>query len=180
MAGESDEIDDLPRFRDRFNIFLGINRSSEDRRQYAAALRQMAIDITPCSELQTLAQDLSTLDAKAEALVTFNSVLLTVQAIFIAWVEDSSRTFEWLELLLWVGVLLCIVSCALCLSVHYVHWVRTETLLKRDWDAYSAQLLWLRDRHTILYRVSWWLAVAALACLGLIVIAHLVSNALGS
>jgi hypothetical protein len=177
----ADELGDLPRFRDRFNIFLGINRTSEARQQHAAALRQMALDATPCSELQALAQDLSTLDAKAEALVTFNSVLLTVQAIFIAWVEDSSyRAFAWLELVLYVGVLLCIVSCALCLSVHYVHWVRTETLLKRDWDGYAVQLLWLRDRHTILYRVSWWLAVAALACLGLIVVAHLVSNALGS
>jgi hypothetical protein len=179
MAGKSDEMHDLPRFRDRFNIFLGINRTLAARRRHAMALRQMARDATPCSELQLLDADLNALDTKSDALVNFNSILLTVLAIFVAWVQERSA-FAWLELLLYLGVLLCIVSCTLCLSIQYVFWIRTETILKRNWEEYTVQLLWLRDRRTISYRISWWLAVAALGCLGAIVVAQIVLGALGS
>ncbi|HVI01103.1 MAG TPA: hypothetical protein VM869_20435 [Enhygromyxa sp.] len=181
MAGESEQLDDLPRFRDRFHIFLGINRTAEARRQHAAALRAMAGEARSCSELTLLDEHLELLDAKADALVGFNSILLTVQAIYVSWVQEIERpAFEWLELLLCLGLLLCIVSCTLCLSIHYVFWARTETLQKRSWEAYSVQLLWLRDRRTIIYRISWWLAVAALGCLGLVVVAQIVHGALTS
>jgi hypothetical protein len=180
-SDERDELDDLPRFRDRFHIFLGINRTAEARRRHAAALRQMACDAGSCSELQRIDEDLIVLDGKSDALISFNSILLTVQSIFIAWVQGIERpAFAWLELLLCLGLLLCIVSCTLCLSTQYVYWIRTDTILKRNWEGYSVQLLWLRDRRTILYRVSWWLAVAALGCLGVIVVAQIVLGALAS
>lgn len=159
-------------------MFAGLQRTAEARRAYLEALRWRLEDTQDCSEIRFLQDNLARLDEKAASLVHFNSILLAVLAIFVAWSEAPGLAgFELLEWALKLGLLLCISSCALCLAIVYVHWEDAETLADGDSHSYGERLLWLRDRWTIVHRVAWWLAIATLADLALIIVAHLVLGA---
>ncbi len=109
------------------------------------------------AEHDYLYECLSILDAKASALLSFNSILLAALALTVTIGENR------LTSVLLSGLVLSGLSSLLCLRVVWVHWTPTETF--SDSRHLFITLLEVRDRRTVVYRIAWLAALASLLCL---------------
>lgn len=101
---------------------------------------------------------LSILDAKSSSLLSFNSIIIAVFAIFMT---TALGRVEWIPISL--GMASILVSSLLLLSVVWVHWSTTSNLV--DLEKHALILLRVRRSRTIKYRLAWYFAVAALVAL---------------
>lgn len=101
---------------------------------------------------------LSILDSKCASLLSFNSIIIAVFAIFMT--SDLKLT-GWIVVHL--GMALILVSALCLLSVIWVHWSTTDHL--SDLKQHSVTLLQVRRSRTIRYRLAWYFSVLSLLCL---------------
>lgn len=105
---------------------------------------------------------LSILDSKCSSLLSFNSIIIAVFAIFMT--SDLKLT-GWIVAHL--GMALILVSSLCLLSVIWVHWSTTDHL--SDLKQHSVTLLQVRRSRTIRYRLAWYFSVLSLLCLAVFV-----------
>ena len=108
-----------------------------------------------------LYENLTIVDSKAQALLSFNSFLLAIVGIYFGTIQ-SIRDEIYLLVPFLVTVIASGTSCLLCLDVVWVHW-----LTAKDMEGVSEQdardrvtdgfleLLLLRDERTRTYRLAW-------------------------
>lgn len=107
-----------------FNLYEQLPMDEKALRAHIAALRR----ITDFQEHQELFDHLygclSILDAKSSSLLTFNSIIIAVLAIFMT---RRLEGVEWIAIN--IGMASILVSCLLLLLVVWVHWSTTEDLV---------------------------------------------------
>lgn len=112
---------------------------------------------------------LSILDAKASALLSFDSIVLAVYSIFL--VQGETR-YPFILAVLGMATILC--SAMLLLWVVWVHWSTTHQL--QDYEEHARTLLYVRRVRTIRYRLAWDFSVVSLLILCLLVLEKLIER----
>lgn len=120
------------------------------------------------SQQEHLYANLSIIDSKAQALLSFNSFLLAIVGIYFGTVQSIRD--EVFLLVPFVATLIASgISCLLCLDVVWVHWLTAKDMrpvadAKEDSVGEGfIELLLLRDERTRTYRLAWLLSFASVA-----------------
>ena len=143
-----------------FKLYSQLPRDRKALEEHITALARMT-NVREHQELfDHLYGCLSILDAKSSSLLSFNSIIIAVFAIFMT---GQLHWLEWIAVN--VGMASILVSCLLLLSVVWVHWSTTDNLA--DLKNHALILLEVRRSRTIKYRLAWYFAVAALVVLSL-------------
>jgi len=148
------------------NPYDQLPRTRAELEQHRAALSEIITNDTNEKMFEHLYESLTILDSKSSSLLSFNSVLVAVFAIFVS---TQARPVLWISG--GIGLALTLVSSYLLLSVVWVHWSTTDHLGKGKVSEHELKLLDVRKQRTILYRWAWNLARAAVLAL-LALIAH--------
>lgn len=112
---------------------------------------------------------LSILDAKSTSLLSFNSIIIAVFAIFIATQPHGLQ-----RIAVETGMAAVLVSCLLLLAVVWIHWSTTENLVDREHHAFV--LLEVRRSRTIKYRLAWYFSVAGMLALSVFLTANIIAS----
>jgi hypothetical protein len=133
-------------------------KSDSELLQHLKALSDMKGDDGHRDIFDHLYGCLTILDDKSAALLSFNSIITAVFALFILSKEDMV-----LSVLLYGGIVLLVMSCLLLLSVVWIHWSGTEEL--QDLDQHGLTLLRVRRTRTIRYRLAWFFSTLSMVSL---------------
>ena len=112
---------------------------------------------------------LSILDSKCSSLLSFNSIIIAVFAIFMT--SDLKLT-GWIVVHL--GMVLILISALLLLSVIWVHWSTTDHL--SNLEQHSVTLLQVRRSRTVRYRLAWYFSVFSLLCLSMFILGRFLAR----
>ena len=102
---------------------------------------------------------LSILDSKSASLLSFNSIIMAVFAIFMT--GGGLSTTQLTAII--VGMVSVIASALLLLWVVWIHWSTTDNLT--NLEDHALILLDVRRSRTVMYRLAWYLAVGAVVSL---------------
>jgi hypothetical protein len=150
-----------------FELYSQLPKNKADLRKHIAALAAMT-NVREHQELFNHLYDcLSILDAKSTSLLSFNSIITAVFAIFMA---SEPHGFE--SIAVHLGMAMVLVSCFLLLSVVWVHWSTTANL--EDRENHALILLEVRRTRTIKYRLAWYFSVAGMIALSLFLAARII------
>lgn len=143
-------------------LFEGVGISEEECRSHLAALH----NLQPHQE-QVFAHDylyscLSILDEKAHGLLTYDSIVLAAASLVLT---VFSRNTTAGSVLIIIALVLSALAASLCLSVIWIYW--TETVEFQKSNGLFLQLLHVRNRRTVAYRLSW--VISQLAMFSLVV-----------
>ncbi|MFJ8359819.1 hypothetical protein [Streptomyces sp. NPDC093984] len=139
-------------------LFEGIYRKNEDGIRHLAAVRSLQPHQDDAFEHDYLYSCLSVLDSKAQALLSYDGILMAASSITLSL---FSRDITAGSVLAFSSLAASGLSSALCLSVVWVRWTDTGDLENSD-DLFL-ELLRVRNRRTLSYRISW--VVAQLAAI---------------
>lgn len=109
------------------------------------------------TEHEFLYRNLTILDDKSSALLSFNSIVLAATAILLSSAHSIARVS------FLVTLLVIAVSSYLCLRVVWLHWSDADTLT--DSERFWLDLLPVRDMRTRWYRAAWILAQCSIVSL---------------
>lgn len=140
-----------------YSLFAGLPKSAEALAEHTKALAEMRNAPEHQGLFDHLYSCLSILDAKSQSLLGFNSIIVAVFAIFMS---GDLREAEQTAIL---GMGLTLVSCFLLLSVVWVHWSTTAEI--KEPIHHARVLLSVRRTRTIRYRLGWYLSIAAIVSL---------------
>jgi len=152
-----------------FSLYSQLPRNQKELQRHIAALKTMTTAPEHQALFDHLYDCLSILDAKSTSLLSFNSIIIAVFAIFMVSVPLG---FSWVVLNL--GTIMVLISCFLLLSVVWVHWSTTAHL--QNSDDHAIILLDVRRSRTIKYRLAWYLSVAGMVSLSLFLLARIVGS----
>jgi hypothetical protein len=141
-----------------FDLYSQLPRTKDDLHRHIKALGGMVNEPRHQALFGHLYECLSILDAKSTSLLSFNSIIIAVFAIFMTAQLSSG---EWIALNL--GMTMVLISCLLLLWVVWIHWSTTANL--GDLNGHALILLGVRRSRTIRYRLAWYLAVSAILSL---------------
>lgn len=141
-----------------FNLYSQLPRTRRDLQRHIAALAAMTNVHEHQALFNHLYDCLSILDAKSTSLLSFNSIIIAVFAIFMATDPHGFALFT-----VNFGMAMILVSCLLLLSVVWIHWSTTANL--EDRDKHALILLDVRRSRTIKYRLAWYFSVAGMISL---------------
>ena len=149
-----------------FNLFAELPATKADYEEHIGALEEMYKSPEDKELFKHLYDCLSILDSKSTSLLTFNSVIIAVFAIFtvaeplgVAWIAIA------------FGMAMTLVSCLLLLWVVWIHWSTTDDL--KDKENHPLTLLRVRRSRTVLYRLAWYFSVAGISGLLLFFAYHI-------
>jgi len=125
------------------------------------ALRRMTTDVEHQPVIEYLYQCLSILDSKCSSLLSFNSIVMAVFAIFMT--SQDLTVFQKTSIA--IGTLTVLMSSLLLLGVVRITWATSEEL--SDLDGHVRILMDVRTSRTDTYRYAWYFSVAAVFGLGL-------------
>ncbi len=152
-----------------FKLYSQLPRSKEELQKHIAALGAMTAATEQQELFRHLYDCLSILDAKSTSLLSFNSIIIAVFAIFMA---SGPRGFPLIALQF--GMAMILVSCLLLLSVVWVHWSTTANL--EDRENHGLTLLDVRGSRTIKYRLAWYFSVAGMVALSFFLAARIIGS----
>lgn len=155
------------------SLYSEIPKDAKSLEAHVCALETMANASQHQSLFDHLYGCLSILDSKSSSLLSFNSIIIAVFAIFMT---RELTLVGWM--LVDIGMASILASCFLLLSVVWVHWSTTDHLI--DFKAHALTLLNVRRDRTLRYRLAWYLAVAALFLLALFLLSRVFSRAFGT
>jgi hypothetical protein len=138
-----------------FGLHAQLPRTQSDLEDHVSALSGMTSAHEHEAVFDHLYGCLSILDSKSSSLLSFNSIIIAVFAIFMT---TAPQTLEWIAI--GSGMTMVLASSFLLLSVVWVHWSTTDHL--QDHARHAVILLQVRRDRTIRYRLSWYLAVLAM------------------
>jgi hypothetical protein len=141
-----------------FRLRMELPKTPEEVAAHIVALAHLTDTRAHKDIFDHLYGNLSILDSKSSSLLTFNSIICTVYAIFMA---GTPSRVDWI--LVHLGMALILASSFLLLSVVRVHWSTTEHL--RHPPKQMVILLEVRSERTIRYRLAWNLSEASLLTL---------------
>jgi hypothetical protein len=146
-------------------LFEGVGISEEECRNHLAALH----DVQPHQETvfahNYLYSCLSILDSKAHGLLTYDSIVLAAASLVLT---IFARTFNAGSVLIFIALVCSAFAASLCLYVIWIYWTETADFQKSD--GLFVELLKVRNRRTIAYRLSWLISQLAMVLLVLGVI----------
>lgn len=141
-----------------FELYSQLPKTKAELREHIAALEAMTNVHEHKALFDHLYDCLSILDAKSTSLLSFNSIIIAVFAIFMA---SQPGGLAWIALN--VGMAMILLSCLLLLWVVWVHWSTTANLLHLQ--NHALILLEVRRSRTIKYRLAWYLSIVGMASL---------------
>ena len=147
-----------------FELFAQLPKGPQELRQHISALSRMTSERGHQELFDHLYECLSILDSKSTSLLSFNSIIIAVFAIFMT--GGSLSVAQWTPIA--VGMASVLVSCLLLLWVVWVHWSTTDNLA--NLENHALILLTVRRSRTIIYRIAWYFAVVAVLCLSAFVV----------
>jgi hypothetical protein len=136
-------------------FFEGVYRR-EDLRRHLVAVRELEPRRDEAYEHAYLYDCLGVIDAKAQALLAYDAILMTGASIALTLLPGKVSAGT---VLVVIALIVSGLSSALCLTVIWVHWTDT-TEFDRAADSFT-RLLTIRNRRTVNFRLSWLLAQAA-------------------
>jgi len=116
------------------------------------------------TNVKSLYELLSIIDAKASALLSFNALLLAAISVWLNYVPDNLLHFR-----LDLAFLASLASCVFLLSIIWLHWSEPSG---------TADLQVRRTSRTKRYRISWCLSIVAVSVVSLVSIVHTVGTGL--
>jgi hypothetical protein len=152
-----------------FELYSQLPRNQKELQRHIAALTAMTTAREHQALFDHLYECLSILDAKSASLLSFNSIIIAVFAIFLA---SEPRGFSWAVLNFGVAVIL--ISCLLLLIVVWVHWSTTAQLQSRE--DHAIILLQVRSDRTFKYGLAWYFSVAGMVALSLFLISRIIGT----
>ena len=138
-----------------YKLLSQLPRGDAELRAHVAALSTMTGAHEHEAIFDHLYGCLSILDAKSSSLLSFNSIITAVFAIFMT---SRLQGIEWIAISIGMGMVL--ISSFLLLSVVWVHWSTTDNLANVERHAFA--LLAIRRDRTVRYRLAWYFAVLAM------------------
>ena len=142
-----------------FNLYSQLPKSREDLRKHISALSRMTSEREHQELFDHLYECLSILDSKSASLLSFNSIIMAVFAIFMT--GGGLSTTQLTAII--VGMVSVIASALLLLWVVWIHWSTTDNLT--NLEDHALILLDVRRSRTVMYRLAWYLAVGAVVSL---------------
>jgi hypothetical protein len=136
-------------------FFEGVYRE-EDLRSHLTAVKSLHDRRSEAYEHEHMYECLGILDAKAQALLAYDAILLTAASIVLSVFSDKVTPGT---VLIAAALVASGISSALCLSVIWVHWTDTTDFSRAE-DSFT-KLLSIRNRRTVGYRLAWMIAEAA-------------------
>lgn len=160
----------LPSRRDRgpassSHIAVGLTAAQHKQiESYLDAIPVHSASTKGRAQQEYLYHGLSIIDAKAQALLGFNSFLLAIVGIYFGNI-GAVRSNLFVSIPFIGTVVTSGVSCLLCLDVIWVYWLSQTDMEQPEHGSDSSpgfvELLLLRDERTRNYRVSWLLSFVA-------------------
>ncbi|MBA7604960.1 MAG: hypothetical protein GH143_07090 [Calditrichaeota bacterium] len=141
-----------------FRLFSQLPRTPDAIKAHIEALSEVVLSEKHKDVFDHLYSCLSILDAKSSSMLSFNSIIIAVFAIFMTGQLTLTE-----RVIANVGMAAILVSALLLLSVVWVHWSPTGDLV--DAEQHGKQLLQVRNYRTVRYRIAWYLAVFSLVSL---------------
>lgn len=132
----------------------------EDRQKHLVALRKLQPHEENSFEHNYLYSCLSILDEKAHGLLVYDSLVLAAASLVLTIFPRSLTSGS---VLVFAALVLSGIASSLCLSVIWIYW--TETPALEDPDGLFVQLLEIRNRRTVCYRLAWCLSQFAMVLL---------------
>lgn len=148
-----------------FSLYSQLPTGRDELRKHIESLSRMANQREHQELFSHLYECLSILDSKSSSLLSFNSIIIAVFAIFMT---GELVWFEWIAVS--VGMATILVSCLLLLWVVWIHWSTTENLANPE--NHALVLLDVRRGRTIQFRLAWYLAVTSVICLIVFLLLH--------
>lgn len=141
-----------------FNIYEELPRNNDQVEEHIVALRKMSTNVEQKELFAHLYDSLSILDSKTSSLLSFNSIILAIYAIFIVSADSVSQIVPMI-----IVMISLLVSSISLLNVIWIHWSTTEQL--NNTTEHIKVLLQVRKSRTITYRIAWYFSVFALVSL---------------
>lgn len=142
-----------------FKIKSQLPKNTQENNEHIIALSQMKADEKHHNVFEHLYDCLTILDDKSSALLSFNSIIIAVFALFIISGENEIITGA----LLFLGIISVMISCLFLLLVVWVHWSTSEDF--QNLDQHGLNLLEVRKQRTIKYRLAWYFSTFSVAIL---------------
>lgn len=152
-----------------YKIFGQLPRSQSEVKVHTEALSRMAKSEEHKALFDHLYTCLTILDGKSASLLSFNSIIIAVFAIFML---GEFTTLEFVIINL--GIVLVLISSILLLFVVWIHWSTTKDL--SDLDQHAITLLKVRRTRTIRYRISWYFSMGAISLLTFFIVVRFINN----
>jgi hypothetical protein len=141
-----------------FDLYAQLPKDPDELKNHVTSLSRMTNQREHQKLFDQLYGCLSILDSKSASLLTFNSIIIAVFAIFMT---GTLTRFQWTTIT--AGMTTVLTSCLLLLWVVWVHWSTTENL--GDLERHALILLDVRRNRTVIYRLAWYFSVASVLCL---------------
>jgi hypothetical protein len=137
--------------------------TTDGKQEVAALLERLKyiVETEPHKSLiDYLYNCLSILDDKSSSLLSFNSIIMAVFAIFMAISDENQRPTALQTGFISVGTVAVLASSFLLLLVVHIDWSDSEDL--KDVVEHERTLLRIRRTRTNVYFVARWLAIVAM------------------
>jgi hypothetical protein len=131
--------------------------SGDEKRKHLIALRRLQPNEDDSFEHDHLYACLSILDNKAQGLLSYDSIVLAAASLVLS---IFPREISAASVLVFMALLFSGMASSLCLFVIWIFWTETPDLA--DSQALFTQLLGVRNRRTIAYRLAWVMAQASM------------------
>jgi hypothetical protein len=141
-----------------FRLFDQLPTTRDEIEAHIAALSKTHGDPEHQALFGHLYGCLTILDDKCASLLSFNSIVIAVFAIFMT-ANITTAGFVILN----IGMAGVLLSSLLLMSVVWIHWSTTADL--KDTREHAVRLLAVRRSRTIRYRVAWWFSTLAIVVL---------------
>ena len=139
-------------------LFHQLTKTREEMESHVAALSKTHTDPEHQVLFGHLYGCLSILDDKCASLLSFNSIVIAVFAIFMT-TDITTTGFVIVN----IGMASVLLSSLLLMSVVWVHWSTTVDLA--NLHEHAVRLLAVRDSRTIRCRLAWWFSTLAIVIL---------------
>ena len=130
---------------------FGLNLNETERRKHLEYLKALQNDEIHFSTFQFMYDNLNIIDSKSSALLTFNSLIIAVLAIWTSNISTGIFLYVYAFILI-----LFLISSLLCLLTVFLHWSSSSDL--KNLEKHIDLLLEVREQRTIKYRYAWYLA----------------------
>jgi hypothetical protein len=141
-----------------FRLFHQLPSSRAETEAHIAALCRSSNDPEHQALFGHLYGCLSILDDKCASLLSFNSIVIAVFAIFLTANLTAAGV-----VIVNIGMAGVLASSLLLMSVVWIHWSTTADL--SDPREHAVRLLGVRRSRTVRYRLAWWFSTSAILVL---------------
>jgi hypothetical protein len=142
-------------------LFDGVYRG-DDLQTHLTAVRHLESRTSEAYEHEHMYECLGILDAKAQALLAYDAILMTAASIVLSAFSGGVAPAT---VLIVIALLTIGMSAVLCLTVVWVYWTDTDDFSHAGTP--FTGLLAIRNRRTLNYRYAW--ILAQVSTVGLIV-----------